>query len=65
MDKLALITVSLLIGLMIVFVPFSLVWSINTLFGINSPYNFFTWLAAVIVISMFRIRDIDHPGKRK
>jgi hypothetical protein len=45
----------LLIGLLIVFVPFSLVWAINTLLGQSNPYNFTTWLAATVLISILRI----------
>lgn len=45
----------LLIGLLIVFLPFSLVWAINTLLGQSNPYNFTTWLAAVVIISICRM----------
>ncbi len=65
MDKLAIITIGLLIGLMVVFVPFSLVWAINVLLGQHNPYSFWTWLAAVVVISLFRIPNADKNYLKK
>jgi hypothetical protein len=44
-----------LIVLLVIFLPFSLVWAINTLLGQSNPYNFTTWLAAVVVISICRM----------
>lgn len=65
MDKLAIITIGLMIGLMIIFVPFSLVWAINVLLGQNIPYSFWTWLAAVVVISLFRIPNAKKDCLKK
>jgi|SanBayMetagenome_1026888.scaffolds.fasta_scaffold53997_2 hypothetical protein len=65
MDKLAVITIGLLIGLMVVFVPFSLVWAINILLGQNNPYSFWTWLAATVVISLFRIPNAKKDYLKK
>ncbi len=47
----------LAIGLMIVVAgaffalwPFAFIWGLNTLFGQGIPLNFWTWLAAVVVL---------------
>ncbi len=33
----------------IVLLPFIFIWSVNTLFDLGIPYNFWTWLAAVVL----------------
>jgi hypothetical protein len=36
--------------LVIIFVPFATIWSLNTLFPILSiPYTFYSWLAVIIM----------------
>ena len=50
--KQALIAVVLLIiaVLAIVFVPFGIIWALNTLFPVLAiPYTFWTWLAVIIL----------------
>lgn len=38
------------LGLLIVFGPLAVIWSLNTLFPILViPYNFYTWLAVVLL----------------
>lgn len=39
--------VFLIVG--VVLLPFVFIWSVNTLFGLSIPYNFWTWLAAVVL----------------
>lgn len=42
--------IALIVGiiLLIVFFPFAILWSLNTLFPVLAiPYNFWTWLAVV------------------
>jgi len=42
--------VSILVALLVAFVllgPFITIWSLNTLFGIDIGYSFWTWLAMV------------------
>ncbi len=48
---------ALAIGLMIVVAggfivlwPFAFIWGLNTLFGQGIPLNFWTWLAAVVIL---------------
>ena len=38
------------LGLLIVFGPLAVIWSLNTLFPILAiPYNFYTWFAVVLL----------------
>lgn len=37
------------IGLMLVLMPFAGIWSLNTLFGLTIPFNFDTWCASIIL----------------
>jgi len=34
--------------------PLLVLWSLNTLFGLGIDYNFFTWVAVVILVSAIR-----------
>ena len=31
-------------------IPYIFIWALNTLFGLNIQFNFWTWLAAVIIL---------------
>ena len=42
----------LLLVAIIIFFPFAVVWSLNTLFALSIPYTFWTWLA-VFVLSLW------------
>ena len=46
----------LLALLLIVFGPFLMIWSINTLFGLTIPFTLKTWLAALILGGSFSAR---------
>jgi hypothetical protein len=46
------VLVLFVIGL-IVFMPFLIIWSINTLFTLGIPYAFKTWLAVSILVFVF------------
>jgi hypothetical protein len=39
----------LLIIVLIIFGPFLLIWSLNTLFGLAIPFTFKTWFASLIL----------------
>jgi len=39
--------------ILLVFIPIILIWSLNTLFGLGIAYNFWTWLAALILGGLF------------
>jgi len=43
----------LLIILLIIFMPFAIIWAVNTLFGLGIAYTFWTWLATVILSAAF------------
>ena len=45
----AVLWVILLAILLIIFGPFLMIWSINTLFGLTIPFTLKTWLAALIL----------------
>ena len=38
-----------LVGLVVVYVPFGLIWSVNVLFSLTIPYTFKTWCAATLL----------------
>lgn len=41
--------------LLVIFGPFATIWSLNTLFPVLAiPYTFDTWLAIVVVASLFK-----------
>lgn len=49
-DIIAAISLLVLAVLVIVFGPFAIIWSLNTLFPILAiPYGFFQWLAVVVM----------------
>lgn len=55
----------LLFLVMIIFVPFLLVWSLNTLFPVLAiSYNIKTWLAALIIMSIVKTRVVDNDKKK-
>ena len=35
--------------LLVIFAPLAVIWSLNTLFTLAIPYNFYTWLAVVVM----------------
>lgn len=50
--------IGIVIGFVIIVVlwPLIAVWALNTLFGLGIAYNFWNWLAALILISIFNVR---------
>jgi hypothetical protein len=43
------LTILLLASCFIIFAPFILIWSLNTLFSLVIPFTFKTWVASFIV----------------
>jgi len=39
--------------LLIIFMPFAIIWAVNTLFGLGIAYTFWTWLATVVLTGTF------------
>jgi hypothetical protein len=35
-----------------VVIPYVFIWALNELFSLNIPFNFYTWLAALIIIGL-------------
>jgi cobalamin biosynthesis protein CobD/CbiB len=49
-DILSTLLFGTFLGLLIVFGPLAVIWSLNTLFPILAiPYNFYTWFAVVLL----------------
>jgi hypothetical protein len=44
--------------LFIVWWPLAVIWSVNTLFRTEIPMNLSTWLAVVVLVSIFRIATL-------
>jgi hypothetical protein len=44
---------AVLFVIVILFAPIALIWSLNELFFLGIDYNFFTWLAACVLIIFF------------
>jgi len=50
---------------MVLFIPFVLVWTLNTLFPVLAiPYNIKTWGAALIIMAIMKPRVIDNVEKK-
>lgn len=47
-----LLVFALIMGL-IIYWPYAIIWSLNTLFGFTIPYVAKSWLAIVILMSVF------------
>lgn len=47
------VTIIVIALIVIVFAPFVVIWSINTLFTTGIEYSFWTWLATLVVTSVF------------
>ncbi len=35
---------------LVVLWPFVFIWALNTIFGLGIPLNFWTWLAAIVIL---------------
>lgn len=53
----------LLLTIIVALWPLVAIWSINTLFGTNIPYTFWTWLAALILYTSFQGTRISNRKK--
>jgi len=51
---LGMLLAALLIIAMLCIAPLLLFWSIGELFGISVPFTFWTWLAAVVLLTLVR-----------
>jgi hypothetical protein len=51
--KLGIGTIIVLVLALIVLAPFAVIWALNTLFALAIPYTFWTWLAMLVVTTVF------------
>ena len=56
MKKLGVILAYLILVLLIIAGPLLTIWSLNTLFGLGIAYNFYTWLATVILAAAIKTK---------
>lgn len=52
------VSVVLLSLLFIVWWPLAVIWSVNTLFRADIPYNFSTWVATVVLVTILRVSTL-------
>lgn len=65
MDKTILLGVWVLVVFLLgaVLGPFISIWAVNTLFGLSIPYTFWTWLAALVLLTVFHARVSTSKSK--
>jgi hypothetical protein len=54
------LTIIVLVFLVIVLWPLAIIWSLNTLFTLAIAYTFWTWLAVVVLTSVFGTSQIKN-----
>lgn len=55
MNTFATILAVIVVILAVVFGPFVMIWSVNTLFPVAAiPYTFETWVAAIVLAGVFK-----------
>ena len=47
-----------LMGMIVVLYPLSIIWSLNTLWQLNIPYEWQTWWATVILLTLVHSKNI-------
>jgi len=57
-EKLGVLITGLLLLVLVFAAPLAVIWSLNTLFSLSIPYDFYTWLA-VIVLGVFTRANIS------
>ena len=53
MKSLGIIAFVALAIALVIFGPFALIWALNTLFALSIPYTFWTWLASLVISTIF------------
>lgn len=43
--------------------PLAVLWSLNTLFGLSLAYGFYEWLAAFILLAVFKETGVKFSAK--
>jgi len=49
MKSLNVIALIFIFAALVIFMPFAVIWALNTLFGFAIAYTFWTWLAVIIL----------------
>lgn len=56
--KLAVAVFLVFLGFFIIWAwPFAVVWSINNLFSLKIPYDFWSWLSCVVILTTISFRN--------
>ncbi|MEM9243543.1 MAG: hypothetical protein AAGA27_05750 [Pseudomonadota bacterium] len=56
-----MIVFSILIGIIgLIAIPLIIIWALNTLFPLNIPYKFQSWLAVIILMCVL-LGKVPHP----
>lgn len=64
-DVIAAVFAVLVILLAITFVPFAIIWALNTLFALGIVYSFWTWLATLVLsLTWFSNHKVVSPFKK-
>ena len=58
-----LIIIAIAIAVIIGF-PLAVIWALNTLFGLTIAYGFFEWLAAFILVAVFKETGVKFSLKK-
>jgi len=53
MNNLGIVGIILVVVALIVLGPLIVIWALNTLFGLGIAYTFWTWLATLVITSVF------------
>ena len=53
MKSLGITALFALVIALLIFGPFALIWALNTLFALSIPYTFWTWLASLVISTIF------------
>lgn len=56
MEEILMIIVMSSFVLVMMMFPFAVIWAMNTLFGLVIDYNFYSWLAVVIIGAFLHVR---------
>jgi len=59
---LLLVVVAIAVG---IFFPLAVIWATNTLFNLNIPYTFWTWLSVVVLHIFFQGNAIINKTNEK
>jgi len=66
MNALGIFAVTFTLAVLFLYTPIALIWSLNTLFPLlNISYNFHTWLAALLMLTLLSATRIKFSTDKK